>query len=168
MNKQEFENRVLVKVSEVEYEAIETVYMNSDLDKDEFCKLWCKMNARRVKMVKDAIKEQKRIAKMSLFDYISETVMNMANKASEENGGCQLIINDTKVDLKIAKEWVEGENNFEKVNLYYLIRPTGATFGSRRVVENDFEEFSTGKLYRLECSNIFGEKKINVELINEK
>lgn len=39
MNKQEFENRVLVKVSEVEYKAIETVYMNSDLEKDDFCKL---------------------------------------------------------------------------------------------------------------------------------
>lgn len=164
MNKQEFENRVLVNVSEVEYEAIETVYMNSDLEKDEFCKLWCKMNHKRVKEVKDAIKEQKRIAKMSMFEYVSEFVLNMANKASEENGGCQLIINDTEADLEFIDNWFDEE----KITLYYLIRPTGATLGNKRMAESDFEAFSSGKLYRLECSNILGEKEIKVELINEK
>lgn len=34
MNKQEFESRTLVEVSESEYEAIETVYMNSDLNNE--------------------------------------------------------------------------------------------------------------------------------------
>lgn len=162
MNKQEFENRVLVKVSEVEYEAIETVYMNSDLEKGEFCKLWCKMNHKRVK----AVKEQKRIAKMSMFEYLSEFVLNMANKASEENGGCKLIVGDTKTDLSFLIE--EGVNSEEKFTLYYLIRPMGATLGSKRIVESHFESFSSGKLYRLECSNVLGEKKISVELINEK
>lgn len=165
MNKQEFESRVLVNVSEVEYEAIEIVYMNSDLEKDEFCKLWCKMNHKRVKAVKDAVKEQKRIAKMSLFEYVSEFVLNMANKASEENGGCQLIINDTEADLEFIEDWFIGE---ESMKLHYLIRPTGATLGNKRIAERDFEAFSSGKLYRLECSNILGEKEIKVELVNEK
>lgn len=52
MTRQEFLNRTLVNVSEKEYAAIETVYMASDLEKDEFCKMWCKMNASRVKAAK--------------------------------------------------------------------------------------------------------------------
>ena len=28
------------------------VYMHSDVDKDEFCKMWCKMNVNRVKNAK--------------------------------------------------------------------------------------------------------------------
>lgn len=48
MTKQEFENRTGVIVSATEYQAIEAVYMNSDLEKDEFCALWSKMNYKRV------------------------------------------------------------------------------------------------------------------------
>lgn len=44
----EFENRVGMQVSAKEYEAIEVVYINSDLEKDDFCKMWAKMNARRI------------------------------------------------------------------------------------------------------------------------
>ena len=52
MTKQEFTNRTQVEVSDIEYNAIEMVYMHSDVDKDEFCKMWCKMNANRVKAAK--------------------------------------------------------------------------------------------------------------------
>jgi hypothetical protein len=51
MTKQEFENRTNVQVSFDEYEHIEVVYMASDLDKDEFCKMWCKMNKSRVNVL---------------------------------------------------------------------------------------------------------------------
>jgi len=44
----EFETRTMVAVSSKEFDAINEVYMNSDLDKDEFCKMWCKMNRSRV------------------------------------------------------------------------------------------------------------------------
>ena len=44
MTQQEFTQRVNVEVSNKEFEAINEVYMNSDLDKDEFCKMWVKMN----------------------------------------------------------------------------------------------------------------------------
>lgn len=50
MRQFEFEERVKMHVSQKEYEAIETVYMNSDLDKDEFCKMWVKMNKSRVEV----------------------------------------------------------------------------------------------------------------------
>lgn len=52
MTQQEFTERTMVEVSVEEYSAIETVYMNSDLDKDEFCKMWRKMNKTRVENAK--------------------------------------------------------------------------------------------------------------------
>lgn len=58
MLQQEFFERTGVEVSNYEFDAIQEVYMNSDLDKDEFCKVWCKMNASRVKRAK----AEKRIA----------------------------------------------------------------------------------------------------------
>ena len=58
MTQQEFETRTNVAVSSKEFDAINEVYMNSDLDKDEFCKVWCKMNASRVLNAKaEAIKK---------------------------------------------------------------------------------------------------------------
>ena len=52
MTQQEFTQRVNVEVSKKEFEAINEVYMNSDLDKDEFCKMWVKMNKTRVQNAK--------------------------------------------------------------------------------------------------------------------
>ena len=70
MIQQEFEERVIVKVSAKEYEAIETVYMQSDLDKDEFCKLWIKMNKSRVNQAKkDKVEEdEKEKTRTMLFE----------------------------------------------------------------------------------------------------
>ena len=39
MTQKEFEDRTSVEVPFQEYQAIEKVYMESDLEKDEFCKL---------------------------------------------------------------------------------------------------------------------------------
>ena len=58
MRQFEFEDRVGMTVSQREYEAIETVYLFSDLDKDEFCKMWVKMNKSRVEEAKE--EERKR------------------------------------------------------------------------------------------------------------
>ena len=52
MTQQEFTQRVNVEVSNKEFEAINEVYMNSDLDKDEFCKMWIRMNKTRVQNAK--------------------------------------------------------------------------------------------------------------------
>ena len=52
MTQQEFTQRVNVEVSNKEFEAINEVYMNSDLYKDEFCKMWVKMNKTRVQNAK--------------------------------------------------------------------------------------------------------------------
>lgn len=58
MTQQEFESRVAMQVSAIEYQAIEIVYMHADVDKDEFCRLWVKMNQNRVKAAKEAAKAE--------------------------------------------------------------------------------------------------------------
>ena len=60
MTKQEFEERVEMSVSDNEFDAINIVYMSSDVDKDEFCRLWCKMNYRRIKEALWAAREEKK------------------------------------------------------------------------------------------------------------
>lgn len=74
MIQQEFEERVIVKVSAKEYEAIETVYMQSDLGKDEFCKLWIEMNFKRVARAKEerATKLKEQMKKEQLFDILNK------------------------------------------------------------------------------------------------
>ena len=58
MLQQEFHDRVKMSVSAEEFEAIHAVYMYSYLDKDEFCKLWVKMNRTRVDNAKKELKER--------------------------------------------------------------------------------------------------------------
>lgn len=48
MLQREFEERIGMKVSAEEYAHIDEVYMASDVDKDEFCRLWTKMNHKRI------------------------------------------------------------------------------------------------------------------------
>lgn len=42
-----------MNVTADEFAHINEVYMNSDLDKDEFCKVWAKMNKSRVQRHKE-------------------------------------------------------------------------------------------------------------------
>ena len=56
MTQQEFFERTKVEVSNDEFLAINEVYNYSDLDKDDFCKMWCKMNQTRVKVAKAEMK----------------------------------------------------------------------------------------------------------------
>lgn len=64
MRQFEFEERVKMQVSQKEYEAIEVVYLNSDLGKDEFCKMWVKMNKSRVNEAIEAEKKRQERAAM--------------------------------------------------------------------------------------------------------
>ena len=64
MLQQEFEARVKMHVSYKEYEAINEVYNNSDLNKDEFCAEWVHMNQDRVN---GAIAEEKERQRLSVI-----------------------------------------------------------------------------------------------------
>ena len=52
MTKQEFTERTKVEVNDNEFETINAFYMACECDKDEFCKMWCKMNPNRVSRAK--------------------------------------------------------------------------------------------------------------------
>ena len=94
MTRIEFEDRTLVtNVSNYEFEAIHAVYMASDLDKDEFCKMWCKMNASRVARAKAEAKKAQEIAELkdqvaqiiakrylSSFDWRKDAIDNLTNR----------------------------------------------------------------------------------------
>ena len=86
MNKSEFEKRVSMSVSVEEYASIEEVYMNSDLDKDDFCKMWVKMNQSRVNKAKAAAKAQaKEDAKReALWNIINRNHYNAYNQFAED------------------------------------------------------------------------------------
>jgi hypothetical protein len=60
MTQQEFTNRTQVEVSNSEFEMINEFYMSCECDKDEFCKMWVKMNPNRVKAAKDERKKNQR------------------------------------------------------------------------------------------------------------
>ena len=64
MTIQEFQSRTQVSVDVSEFESITTVYMQSDVDKDTFCKMWRKMNATRVMTAKEQAKKQQTIDKV--------------------------------------------------------------------------------------------------------
>lgn len=51
-----------MQVSNEEYLIIEEMYMNSDVDKDEFCKYWSKMNHKRIASAIKKEKEAKALA----------------------------------------------------------------------------------------------------------
>lgn len=63
MLQREFEERTKVKVSAEEFAKIHDFYMSCELDKDEFCKMWCKMNKNRIKAERDAKKAEKELSK---------------------------------------------------------------------------------------------------------
>lgn len=56
MTQKEFTERTKVEVSTEEFEVINTMYMGSSLDKDAWCKQWCKLNDLRVKNAKAEMK----------------------------------------------------------------------------------------------------------------
>lgn len=65
MTPREFTQYTGVQVSNDEFWAINEVYNNSEVTKEEFCKMWCKMNCNRVALAKEkAQREAKREAVM--------------------------------------------------------------------------------------------------------
>lgn len=77
MTQVEFTERTQVNVSSQEFNAINEVYMASDLDKDEFCKVWKKMNASRVKVsIQKKRENEKRYQTLSRIRAIIEKYQN--------------------------------------------------------------------------------------------
>ena len=75
MTQSEFTQRTQVAVSYEEFFAIHEVYAASDLDKDEFCKMWCKMNKSRVQAAKAErmIKAKEESYRNALYKFYERT-----------------------------------------------------------------------------------------------
>ena len=65
MLQSEFENIVKMTVSPAEFEAINTVYMNGDLNKYEFGALWMQINKSRVAKAKEEAKAREKKEKLN-------------------------------------------------------------------------------------------------------
>ena len=80
MTQKEFTNRTNVEVSYKEFEAIHEVYVNSDMDKNEFCEMWKKMNKSRVE--KSQMEAQLRTGKEAQLDFIWSLIMEFGSVAT--------------------------------------------------------------------------------------
>lgn len=96
MRQSEFETRVHMNVTAEEYSHIEEVYMNSDLDKDEFCKMWSKMNQTRIQKAKEEAKRLEEESKLrdQLYNIINRNHDKAYNIFAEDyfNKGQQRIL----------------------------------------------------------------------------
>lgn len=84
MTQQEFYTRTKVNVSDAEFEAINEVYNNSDVDKDEFCRIWKQMNKSRVEKAKkeDKVTTYRNILK-DIYRWMTEAI-----ESEKQNGTC--------------------------------------------------------------------------------
>lgn len=78
----EFVERVGMEVSSSEFEIINEMYTFSDVDKDEFCKLWAKMNFARVKAAKEQKAKEAKEAKA--IEYITKVQNKLSAKLNKD------------------------------------------------------------------------------------
>jgi hypothetical protein len=130
MLQKEFEERVGMKVTPYEYGVIETLYNDSDLEKDEFCAKWKKndrmemgeLNAntittlnKRIFAKNEIIEEQKQI-----IENISKFLMDIAYGVSESEEiyekAVKLIGRNNAIIYKMDKDYTltDEDKNFIK------------------------------------------------------
>lgn len=80
MTQNEFETRAKIEVTAKEFDSINEVYMNCDLDKDEFCKMWVKMNKSRIaKFAAQKNEEAQKAADMEAAYDLYTRLMNVTD-----------------------------------------------------------------------------------------
>lgn len=122
MTQKEFQDRVKMQVSAQEYAAIEVVYMNSDLEKDEFCKMWKKMNAKRIAVYLKSEKEKQEKYEHIAFLYsIMCMLRNLAYESGWDSSSEKLITNKVRKELEKANidymeyNYIKMQNDFKQV-----------------------------------------------------
>lgn len=123
MLQQEFQDRVKMQVSAQEYAAIEVVYMNSDLEKDEFCKMQAKMNAKRIAAYRKAEKEkQEKYEHISLLASTRELLRELAYRKGWDASPKQVISSKVikaldKADIYITEyNYVKGCTDLKPIS----------------------------------------------------
>lgn len=112
MTRKEFETRTMVAVSDKEFDAINAVYMTSDLYKDDFCKMWCKMNASRVSRAREEMKRAEREAERK--DMAMDIYVTLVYEKNEMNDA------DDCLSTKQKKFLAENGIDLQGVNIYGL------------------------------------------------
>ena len=106
MLQHEFEERVGIKVSAKEYEAIEVVYMYADetINKDEFCKMWKQLNKARIQSYR-AKQKSKQENEEHLFrmKVLNDKLRNNIHKDLGKLLSKRDISDINKADLEITK-----------------------------------------------------------------
>ena len=123
MLQEEFEERVKMQVSSKEYEAIETVYLHCDLEKDDFCKMWAKMNANRISAYKKAEKKkQEKHEHISLLASTRELLRALAYRKGWGASPKQVLTSKVikaldKADIYITEyNYVKGCNDLKPIS----------------------------------------------------
>ena len=123
MIQKEFQDRVKMQVSAQEYAAIEVVYMNSDLEKDEFCKMWKKMNAKRIAAYRKAEKEkQEKYEHISLLASTRELLRELAYRKGWDASPKQVLSSKVikaldKADIYITEyNYVKGCTDLKPIS----------------------------------------------------
>lgn len=122
MIQHEFESRVGIKVSATEYAAIEQVYMSSDVEKDEFCKLWAKMNRVRIANAKAQQKAAAQFKALPIEEQVIVKMLVLAEQRANKTG-CSLPVSDTNIDTNKVRTRYEDADGF---TVYLVLRDTGA------------------------------------------
>ena len=104
MTQQEFTTSTKVEVTADEFEAINVVYMNSDLDKDEFCNMWQKMNASRVAEAKAQRKAQAEQERIRNYKWL---LIEKLSKITRRN--MEIAVRASNHLSKTAKDFLEKE-----------------------------------------------------------
>lgn len=117
MTHKEFTDRTNVQVSATEYNAIEEVYMNSDLNKDEFCKVWMQMNASRVAAAKELAKAKKQ------EEELRDKLFSLYNRLGtlDYDAYAVAVLNDRQKDL-IYSVGIEVVDSFYALKKVYSLK----------------------------------------------
>ncbi len=130
MTKQEFESRVNVIVSESEYCSIEQVYLNCEIDKDEFCAIWRKMNKNRVAK---AIAKQKKSEKEALLRSKLFDIINKPAKQSGWNKRPSEVF--TKKELKLIESVGIEINETTRFGYYHFVNVSDVVSDIRKYLK---------------------------------
>ena len=98
----EFIERVGMEVSSSEFEIINNMYMLSDVDKDEFCKLWVKMNFNRVATYK--AKKAKEEKQHKVWCVLHEVLSKYQNKLDNSRNWYQSYVSPIGAVLSSSDE----------------------------------------------------------------
>lgn len=155
MLQHEFESRVKVQVSAEEYAAIEQVYMNSDVDKDEFCKLWAKMNRVRIARIQAEKKAAAQFKALPIEEQVIVKMLELAQLRANETG-CTLPVSDIQIDADKVRTYDEADS----FTVYMVLRDTGAaithTYTEAVKEKNSFSNTASTVIYQF-----FGNRSLN-------